>query len=280
MKFVGAHVKTTGGIFNAPLNAYKIGAKAFALFTKNQLQWQAKPLTPDEIKEFKKNLVNSGIKEHHVIAHDSYLINVATGDKTVRDKSVAALLDEANRVTSLDLFLLNFHPGSHLNKITEEESLLLVADAINFIHEKNEKIIMVIENTAGQGSNIGYKFEHFAFILKNINNKKRVGVCIDTAHAFASGYDITTKMGYEKMWEEFDKIIGFNYLKAMHLNDSKNACGSKVDRHENLGKGKIGWEPFKWIMNDDRLDDIPLILETIDDTLWEQEIKTLYSFIM
>lgn len=279
MKYVGAHVSTTGGIFNAPLNAKEIGAKAFAMFTKNQLQWHAKPLTEKEIAEFKKNLSQTGIESKHILVHDSYLINVATPVKETRDKSVSSLLEEANRVTDLGLTLLNFHPGSHLNKIDEKDSLLLVSDAINFIQNKNSKVVLVIENTAGQGSNIGYKFEHLAYIIENVMDKDRVGVCIDTAHAFASGYDIRTVDGYNKLWSDFDSIIGLSYLKGMHLNDSKSECNSRVDRHENLGKGKIGWEPFKWIMNDKRLDRIPLILETVNDTLWKEEIKSLYSFI-
>jgi len=280
MKYAGAHVKTVGGVENAPKNALKIGAKAFALFTKNQLQWQAKPYTESNIKSFAENLNSSGIKPDHVLAHDSYLINAGSPDNDSREKSIIALLDESDRVTQLGLTLLNFHPASHLNKISEEKCIDLVSDAINLIHKKNNKIVLVIENSAGQGSNIGYNFSQISNIIKNVNDKERVGVCIDTCHAFSAGYELNTKKGYEAMWEEFEKIIGFKYLKGMHLNDSKTKYNSRVDRHENLGKGFIGWEPFKWIMNDERLDNMPLILETIDEELWETEIKKLYFFII
>jgi len=280
MKYAGAHVKTAGGVENAPLNAMQIGARAFALFTKNQRQWQAKPFTEINIESFSENLKKSSITADHVLAHDSYLINLGSPDNESREKSVAALLDEAGRVVQLGLTLLNFHPGSHLNKISEEKCIELVADSINFIHKNNSGIVPVIENTAGQGSNIGYNFRQISDIIKNVNDKERIGVCIDTCHAFASGYELNTKKGYDEMWNEFDKIIGFKYLKGMHLNDSKTKHKSRVDRHENLGKGFIGWEPFKWIMNDQRLDNMPLILETIDEDKWEEEIKKLYSFII
>lgn len=279
MKYVGAHVKTAGGVENAPVNAMQIGARAFALFTKNQRQWQAKPFTEINIESFGENLKKSSITADHVLAHDSYLINLGSPDNESREKSVSALLDEAGRVVQLGLTLLNFHPGSHLNKISEEKCIELVADSINFIHKKNSGIVPVIENTAGQGSNIGYNFRQISDIIKNVNDKERIGVCIDTCHAFASGHELNTKKGYEGMWNEFDKIIGFKYLKGMHLNDSKTKHKSRVDRHENLGKGFIGWDPFKWIMNDQRLDNIPLILETIDEEQWEAEIKKLYSFV-
>ncbi|MBN2544488.1 MAG: deoxyribonuclease IV [Spirochaetes bacterium] len=279
MKYVGAHVKTVGGVENAPLNAMDIGAKAFAFFTKNQLQWQAKPYSEINKKDFGENLKSACIKAEHVLAHDSYLINVGSPDIVSRQRSISALLDEAERTVLLGLSLLNFHPGSHLNRISEDECIDLVSDAINLIHVKNNKIVLVIENTAGQGSNIGYSFSQISSIIKNVNDKNRVGVCIDTCHAFASGYELNKKNGYEKMWDEFDEIIGFKYLKGMHLNDSKTDYKSRVDRHENLGKGFIGWQTFKWIMNDKRLDNIPLILETINDMLWKEEIKKLYSFI-
>lgn len=279
MKFVGAHVSIEGGVQNAPLNAKAIGAKAFALFTKNQRQWSAKPFTQKIIDEFKANLKEANIEPKHVLAHDSYLINIGSPEPEKRQKSLEAFIDEAKRCEELGLDKLNFHPGSHLNKMSEDECLKIVADGMNETISKTVSIKLVIETTAGQGSNVGYKFEHIARLIELIDNKDRVGVCIDTCHIFVAGYDIRTKESYEATMSEFDRVIGFRYLAGVHLNDSKPKLGSRVDRHENLGKGELGLEPFRFIMNDDRFDDIPLILETIDETLWADEIKLLYSFI-
>lgn len=276
-KYVGAHVSASGGVFNAPLNAMAIGAKAFALFTKNQKQWAAKPLEDETIGLFKDNLAKSGILPKHVLPHDSYLINLGHPEEEKRQKSLDAFIDELHRCSQLGLDRLNFHPGSHLKEITEEECIDRIAMSMNEAIKRVEGVNLTIENTAGQGSNLGWKFEHLAAIIERIEEKSRVGVCIDTCHMFTAGYDIRTREAYEATWKEFDRIVGFNYLMGMHINDSKPDLGSHVDRHDSIGKGKIGLDAFGFIMNDPRLDDIPLVLETIDETIWAQEIELLYS---
>lgn len=277
MKYVGAHVSAAGGVENAPLNAHKIGAIAFALFTKNQKQWFSKPLTEDNIRLFKENCEKYGFKPEHILPHDSYLINLGHPVNENLEKSRIAFLDEMQRCELLGLDRLNFHPGSHLKQISEEDSLKTIAESINITLSKTNNVIAVIENTAGQGSNLGYRFEHLGFIINLVDEKSRVGVCLDTCHTFAAGYDIRSDATFEATFDAFDKIVGFNYLKGMHINDSKKDLGTRVDRHHSLGKGFIGKEPFKMIMNDPRFDNIPLILETPDPLLWESEIKWLYS---
>jgi len=277
-KFVGAHVSASGGVFNAPVNATEIGAKAFALFTKNQRQWAAKPLDTETIDQFKKNLEESGILPKHILPHDSYLINLGHPELDKRDKSFNAFVDEVERCMLLGLDRLNFHPGSHLKKMSEEECLDAIAENMNRALERTEGVSLVLENTAGQGSNLGWRFEHLAHIIDKVEDKTRVGVCIDTCHMFTAGYDIRTKEAYDVTWSEFDRVVGFNYLMGMHINDSKPDLGSHVDRHDSIGKGKIGLDAFRFIMNDARMDDIPLILETIDESIWKEEIELLYSF--
>lgn len=277
MKYVGAHVSASGGVENAPLNAAKIGAKAFALFTKNQRQWVAKPLTDESIAAFKANLRQVGIAPEQVLPHDSYLINLGHPEQEPLQKSRNAFLDEMQRCEQLGLPLLNFHPGAHLNKCTEEQSLAIVADSINWTLEQITGVTAVIENTAGQGTNLGYSFEHLAAIIDRVEDKSRVGVCLDTCHTFTAGYDLRTAEACEATFAEFDTIVGFRYLRGMHLNDSKPDLGSRVDRHDSLGKGKLGLEAFRYIMNDPRFDDIPMVLETIDETLWPEEIAMLYA---
>jgi len=293
-KFVGAHVSASGGVENAPLNAIKIGAKAFALFTKNQRQWVAKPLSLQSIDEFKINLENSGILPEHILPHDSYLINLGSPIKEKLEQSREAFIDELQRCEQLGLKLLNFHPGSHLQKISkrapnyeelveeaEYECLDLIAESMNLAIEatKNSDVVLVIENTAGQGTNLGYKFEHLAYLIDKVEDKSRVGVCLDTAHTFAAGYDLRTKEAYEATMAEFENIVGFKYLRGMHINDSKVKLGSRVDRHQSIGKGEIGLDAFKFIMNDSRMDNMPLILETIDESIWKEEIELLYSLV-
>lgn len=279
MKFVGAHVSASGGVENAPLNAEKIGARSFALFTKNQRQWAAKPLTEKSISAFKENLDKVGIPAEQVLPHDSYLINLGHPEKEPLQKSRNAFLDEMQRCEQLGLKLLNFHPGAHLNKCSEEQSLATVADSINWALEQTEGVIAVIENTAGQGTTLGYTFEHLAAIIDGVEDKSRVGVCLDTCHTFTAGYDLRTSEVCKATFTEFERIVGFNYLRGMHLNDSKPDLGSRVDRHDSIGKGKLGLECFRYIMNDARFDDIPMVLETIDETLWPEEIKLLYSMV-
>ncbi len=279
MKFVGAHVSTSGGVFKAPLNAKSINAKAFALFTKNQRQWKAKPLKDEDILKFKENLKKVKIKPEHVLPHDSYLINLGNPYPEKRRKSIEAFIEEIERCHQLGLKYLNFHPGSHLGKLTEDDCLKVIADSINEAVSRTKDVVLVIENTAGQGSNVGYRFEHLARIIELVEDKSRIGVCLDTCHMFAAGYDIRTKKAYEKTMEEFGSIVGFEYLKGMHLNDAKSTLGSRVDRHHSIGKGNIGIDAFRFTMNDDRLNDIPLILETIDPSIWKEEIELLYSLV-
>ncbi|NPA36929.1 MAG: deoxyribonuclease IV [Chlorobi bacterium] len=278
MKYIGAHVSASGGVENAPVNAHNIGATAFALFTKNQRQWVAKPLTQKSIDTFKANCEKYGYKPEHILPHDSYLINLGNPDSAALEKSRAAFLDEMQRCEQLGLDRLNFHPGSHLKKVSEEQCLDTIAESVNIALDKTSGVIAVLENTAGQGTNLGYKFEHLTYIIDKIEDKSRVGVCIDTCHTYTAGYDIATEEGFVKTFEEFERIIGFNYLKGMHINDSKKELASRVDRHDSIGKGLMGIDVFKRIMADPRFDEIPLILETPDDSIWAEEIKLLKSF--
>jgi len=293
-KFVGAHVSASGGVDNAPLNAIDIGAKAFALFTKNQRQWVAKPLETNTIDAFHQNLEKSGILPKHILPHDSYLINLGHPEVDKLEKSREAFIDELERCRILGLDRLNFHPGSHLTKIAKKDPgyhdmlmhaelqcLDVIAESLNRAIEatKDSNVKLVIENTAGQGSNLGYRFEHLAHIIDKVEDKSRVGVCIDTCHMFTAGYDIRTREAYDETWNSFDKVVGREYLMGMHINDSKPKLGSRVDRHDSLGQGEIGWDAFKFIMNDPRMDDIPLVLETIDESIWAQEISALYALI-
>ena len=278
MKYIGAHVSAAGGVENAVINAINIKATGFALFTKNQRQWKAKPLSEKNIKKFKEYMQIHGFSKDAVLPHDSYLINLGHPEDEKRQKSLEAFIDEAKRVEQLGLKYLNFHPGSHLRKISEEECLDLISKSINLAIKETDSCIFVLETTADQGSNLGYKFEHLAYIIDKVKDKERIGVCIDTAHIFAAGYDIRTKEAYEKTMKEFDEIIGFKYLKGMHINDSKAKFASRVDRHHSLGKGEIGLDAFKFIMRDKRIENIPLILETIEPKIWAEEIKLLKSF--
>ena len=277
MKYIGAHVSTQNGVENAPVNAGNIGARAFALFTKNQRQWGGKPYSADNVSLFTERLKAGGFDPAMVLPHDSYLINLGSPDDEKLEKSRAAFLDEMQRTAQLGLSLLNFHPGSHLSLMTEEECLARIAESINLALAQTKGVIAVAENTAGQGTNLGYKFEHLAYIIERIEDKSRVGVCLDTCHTFAAGYDIRSQEGFEETFSAFDRIVGFKYLKALHLNDSMKPLGSRVDRHESLGKGFIGLDLFKRIMRDPRFDYIPLILETPNDELWASEIAMLYE---
>ncbi len=274
-KYIGAHVSASGGVENAPVNAHNIGATAFALFTKNQRQWVAKPLTQESIENFKINCEKYGYKPNQILPHDSYLINLGHPDKDALQKSRDAFLDEMQRCEQLGLDRLNFHPGSHLNQISEKECLARIAESINITLEKTKGVIAVIENTAGQGSNLGYLFSQIREIIDGVEDKSRVGVCIDTAHAYSAGYDIKTREGFKDVFQEFDDVVGVEFLKGMHLNDSKKEHGSKVDRHDSLGKGTLGLDVFEFIMNDDRFNGIPLILETPDMDMWPEEIELL-----
>ena len=273
MKYIGAHVSASGGVESAPVNAHKIGANAFALFTKNQRQWVSKPLTEESIRLFKENCAKYDFQPEYILPHDSYLINLGHPEPEGLEKSRAAFLDEMQRCEQLGLKLLNFHPGSHLNKISVEDCLSLIAESINITLEKTKEVTAVIENTAGQGSNLGNEFWHLKYIIDRVEDKTRVGVCLDTCHTFTAGYDLLED--YERVFNEFEEVVGFQYLRAMHLNDSKKALGSRVDRHDSIGKGFIGFPFFEKLMRVPRFDNMPLILETIDETLWPQEIAWL-----
>jgi deoxyribonuclease IV len=278
MKYIGAHVSASGGVENAPVNAAEIGAKAFALFTKNQRQWKSAPLTKNNIKLFRENCEKHDYKPFQILPHDSYLINLGHPEQEGLDKSREAFLDEMQRCEQLGLDRLNFHPGGSLAKITDEECLLRIAESVNITLDKTKGVIAVIENTAGQGSMLGFKFEQIRFIIDHVEDKSRVGVCIDTCHSFAAGYDLATEAAFKETFRHFDEVVGFGYLKGMHINDSKKGLASRVDRHDSLGKGTLGIGVFKWLMHDKRFDDMPLILETPDETIWAEEIKMLYSF--
>ncbi|ADK79249.1 deoxyribonuclease IV [Sediminispirochaeta smaragdinae] len=278
MKYIGAHVSAAGGVEKAPLHAAEIGAGAFALFTKNQRQWKTKPLEEHSIKAFSDHLSQVGISPDHVLPHDSYLINLGSPEEEKWQRAFDAFLDEVRRAEQLGLKLLNFHPGSHLKKISEEECIGRIAKAMNRAIAETDSLVLVIENTAGQGSNIGYSFEQLGRLVELTENKKRVGVCIDTCHAFAAGYDMRSREAYGHTMAHFDEVVGYSYLRGMHLNDAKSEFGSRVDRHAPLGDGNIGIEAFRFLMEDSRLDDIPLILETPEPDRWAQEIKTLYDF--
>jgi deoxyribonuclease-4 len=277
MKYIGAHVSAAGGVENAPVNAHEIGAKAFALFTKNQRQWFSPPLTAENISRFRENCVHYGYQSWQILPHDSYLINLGNPEADALKKSRNSFLDEMKRCELLGLDRLNFHPGSALGKISDEACMKLIAESVNMSLDKTKGVTAVIENTAGQGSNLGYTFEQIRYMMDYVEDKDRVGVCLDTCHSFAAGYDISTEEGFTETFARFDKIIGFEYLKGMHLNDAKKGLGSRVDRHDSLGKGVLGMEVFKRIMRDPRFDNIPLILETPDETLWAEEIRMLYA---
>jgi len=279
MKYIGAHVSASGGVQNAPLNAHEIGATAFALFTKNQRQWVAPPLTAEQISQFKENCSRFGFAPKHILPHDSYLINLGNPDPDALKKSRDAFLDEMKRCELLGLDRLNFHPGSTLGKISDEDCMDLIAESVNIALEKTSGVTAVFENTAGQGSNLGFTFEQLAYMLDRITDKSRVGVCLDTCHSFAAGYDLSTDQGYDHTFNHFDQLIGFRYLRGMHLNDAKKGLNSRVDRHAPLGEGDLGLLVFRRIMNDPRFDDIPLILETPEESRWPEEIRMLYGFV-
>ena len=275
MKYIGAHVSAAGGVENAPVNAYKIGATAFALFSKNQRQWKAKPLTNESIELFKMRCEDYGYIPEQILVHDSYLINLGHPEQEGLEKSRNAFIEEMQRCMQLGLDRLNFHPGSHLKKISIDICLSRIAESINIALDKTTGITAVIENTAGQGSNVGWRFEELAEIIDQVEDKSRIGVCIDTCHTFAAGYDLRTFDACENTFSKFDKIVGFKYLKGMHLNDSKGELGSRKDRHHSLGKGEIGWGAFEYIMKDDRFNHVPMVLETIDENIWASEIQEL-----
>ncbi|WP_421506655.1 deoxyribonuclease IV [Erwinia rhapontici] len=277
MKYIGAHVSAAGGVDKAVERAYELEATAFALFTKNQRQWRAAPLTDEVISAFRTACEKYHYTPGQILPHDSYLINLGHPVEEALEKSREAFLDEVTRCQQLGLTLLNFHPGSHLHQISEDDCLQRIAESINIVLDKTEGVTAVIENTAGQGSNLGFRFEHLAAIIDGVEDKSRVGVCIDTCHAFAGGYDLRTEEECVKTFADFERIVGFQYLRGMHLNDAKSEFNSRVDRHHSLGEGNIGKTVFSWLMKDKRFDGIPMILETINPDIWKDEIAWLKS---
>ncbi len=278
MKFFGAHVSASGGVENAPRNASAIGATAFALFTKNQRQWRSAPLSAASIEAFGRELAAAAIDPRHVLPHDSYLINLGHPEEEGLERSREAFLDEMQRCEQLGLDRLNFHPGSHLKKISVEECLDRVAESINIALRATKSVTAVIENTAGQGSNVGFAFWQLRRIIDGVEDRSRVGVCLDTCHSFAAGYDLSSELACERTFEEFDREVGFEYLRGVHLNDALRPLGSRIDRHTPLGEGQIGWDCFRFIARDSRFDDLPLILETPDESRWTEEIEILNKF--
>lgn len=280
-QLIGAHTSIQGGVSTSIDLAEKLDFNAMQIFTKNNTQWKANPLSEKEITSFKEKLSKSKIK--FVVAHDSYLINLCASENVNLEKSRIAFIDELERCELLEIPYLNFHPGTHGGQ-GEEEGIKIIAESINIAHNKTPKykVSSMLEATAGQGKSIGYKFEHLRKIIDLVEDKNRMSVCIDTAHIFAAGYDIATKKNYLNVIKEFDEIIGLNYLKCFHFNDSKKPLGSRVDRHEHIGKGFIGLEGFRNILNDKRLESIPKILETpkgkeqLED---KENIKILKSLI-
>ncbi|MDA3955209.1 deoxyribonuclease IV [Oceanispirochaeta sp.] len=277
LKYIGPHVSIAGGVENAPLNALKTGATGFGMFTKNQRQWVAKPLTEESIQKFTINMKEGGFTADAVLPHDSYLINLGHPEIEKLEKSRAAFLDEVQRVEQLGLKYLNFHPGSHLKTIEPKDCLDRIAESINITIDQTEQAVLLIENTAGQGSNMGSRFEEIARIIEGVKDQSRVAVCLDTCHLFAAGYDLRTEETRTKTWADFDRLIGFDFLKGMHLNDAKSTFESHLDRHHSLGQGNIGWEAFEQIAGDPRFNGIPLVLETIDEKLWPEEVSKLLA---
>lgn len=279
MKYIGAHVSTAGGVANAPLEAVAIGAKSFALFTGSSNRWTSSPISDEEVAQFKENCRLGGFTPDLILPHDNFLINLGSPDPQKLHLSRKSFLDEMKRCEQLGLTMLNFHPGSHVNEMEEEKCLDLIAESINRTLEKTSGVTAVLESTAGQGSNLGHRFEHLAHIIDKVEDKSRIGVCIDTCHSYSAGYDLANADGYRKTWEEFDNIIGAGYLKALHLNDDMRKLGSRIDRHAEIGKGTLGMDFFRRLVNDPRFDNMPIILETPNPAIWPEEIKLLYQLI-
>lgn len=279
MKYIGAHVSVAGGVANAPVEAHAIGAKAFALFTGSSSRWVSKDISDEEADKFRQNCALYGYTPDIILPHDNFLINLGSPDSKKLNLSRKSFLDEMKRCEKLGLKLLNFHPGSHVNEISEEECLDKIAESVNITLDKTDGVTAVLENVAGQGSNVGHTFEQLARVIEKIEDKTRIGVCIDTCHAYSAGFDLVSEEGYDHTWKLFQEIIGFNYLKGMHINDDKRELGSRIDRHESIGEGTLGRNFFTRLMNDPRFDNIPLILETPNEAIWAQEIAWLYSQI-
>lgn len=277
MKYIGAHVSVEGGVSNAPVNAQAIGAKAFALFTGYNTRWVSKPISDEEAQLFKHNCALYGYRPEMILPHDNFLINLGSPDSKKLALSRKSFLDEMHRCEQLGLRMLNFHPGSHVNAMEEDDCLDLIAESVNITLDKTQGVAAILETTAGQGSNLGHRFEQLARIIDRVEDKDRIGVCLDTCHSYSAGYDLANEEGYSDTWKQFDDFIGAHYLKAIHLNDDLKPLGSRIDRHACIGKGTLGEEFFRRFVNDPRFDSMPIILETPEPDLWPEEIAWLYS---
>ncbi|MBI4965192.1 MAG: deoxyribonuclease IV [Desulfomonile tiedjei] len=257
---LGAHMSIAGGVSKAVTRGEALGCTAIQIFTKNASQWNARALNEEEVGEFRAERLRTGM---YVVAHDAYLINLASPNKDLLAKSRAAFLQEMERAEALGIPYLVMHPGAHTGA-GEDRGLKLMAESFNFLLRKTRgfQVRIAVENTAGQGTVVGYSIEHLKRILENTVDPERMATCLDTCHAFAAGYDLRDSSGYEKFVEKFDSMIGLNKLKVMHLNDCKKELGRRVDRHEHIGKGMLGLECFRRIMNDPLLRDVPKLLET------------------
>ncbi len=275
MKYIGAHVSSLPLVSTAPRVAHALGADAFSFNLIDAKRWSTPQYDPADVEEFRRLCEEYGYGPDRILPHSAFVINLGSPDSRKLHLSRITFVDELKRCMQLGVKLLNFHPGAHLKLISEEESLSIVADSINYALDRTEGVTAVIENTAGQGSNLGYSFEHLAAIIDRVADKSRVGVCIDTCHASAAGYDFSTPDAYEATWKEFDRVIGFKYLRGMHLNDAMKPTGSRIDRHASIGKGTLGSDFFACLMADRRLDGIPMILETPDPLIWNVEIDWL-----
>jgi deoxyribonuclease-4 len=276
---LGAHISISGGVEKAVGRGQEVGCEAMQIFTKNSNQWQAKPLSPAEIKSFRDGCATAGIAP--VIAHSAYLINLAAPDEALYEKSIQAFLDELQRCELLGIPYLVVHPGAHMGT-GEDQGLTRVATAINHIHRatSNLQAVMALEVTAGQGSSLAYKFEHFAAILAQVDAPERLGFCLDTCHLLAAGYDFRTRQGYDQMMDAWDDLVGIERIRVIHLNDSKKDLGSRVDRHEHIGQGYIGTTGFEFLLNDHRLSELPMVLETPkDDHADVRNLQTLRRLI-
>ena len=272
---IGAHVSIAGGVQTAPQRAIDLEATALGLFTKNQRQWAAKPLGADEIEAFQEGLDRSGIAPEHTVIHSSYLINIANPDPEKRLKSLAALLDECMRAEQLGLSLVNFHPGSGMGRITEDETIDRIAEGCRTVLDRTTTAILVLESTAGQGSHVGHRFSHLGRIIESAGFPERLKICVDSCHVFAAGYDVRKLAGYAAMMSELERDVGLDRLVAIHLNDSRSELGSRTDRHDQIGAGRIGLEGLANFVRDPRLAGLPFVLETPDPDFWKEEIALL-----
>lgn len=280
MKYIGAHVSASGGPSEALERAHQLGATALALYTKNQRQWTAPPLAKGDIERFRELAEEYHFGPEQILPHDGYLINIGNADDAKRQKSVDSLKVELERCETLGLTMLNIHPGSHLNEVRPTRSLQLMVYSLEEALTAVDNVTILLENTAGQGTNLGYELEQLAWLIDNASCAERLAVCIDTCHAWAAGYDLQSPDGYQQFWATFDRLLGAGKLRGMHLNDALKDRGSRVDRHASLGFGTIGFDLFKRIVKDPRTDNIPLIIETPDESLWPDEIERLQSYIV